>query len=82
MTFPAGVTEVTVIVELVDDNIIEDEELFDVALQNPSIGSVDPNADFMAIHIVDDESKILCKQVHAHAVSELSLRVEARFSRD
>ena len=75
MTFPAGVTEVTVIVEVVDDIIIEDDELFDVALQNPSFGIVDPNAEFILALIVDDDSKIFCKQVHVRAVSELSLSV-------
>ena len=75
VTFPAGVTEGTVIVELVDDNIIEDEELFGVMLQNPSVGMVDPNAEIIFALIVDDDSKIFCKQVHVRAVSELSLRV-------
>ena len=64
MTFPAGVTEVTVIVELVDDNIIEDEELFGVVLQNPSSGSVDANDNVVA-HIVDDDSKIFILQASA-----------------
>ena len=69
MTFPAGVTEVTFIVELVDDNIIEEDEFFSVSLQNPSVGIVDPNAESMVALIDDDDSKIFCKQVHVRAVS-------------
>ena len=60
--FAAGVTEVTINVELVDDNFIEDDEFFDVLLQNPSFGIVDQNFVRETLVIADNDSKI--KQLH------------------
>lgn len=58
MIFPAGATKTTVIVELVDDNIIEETEHFFMSLHNPVLGSVNPMSASVTAFITDNDSKM------------------------
>ena len=55
--FAPGSTSAVVTVPVVDDKLLEETEQFSMLLVNPSLGSVDPSADFATVSIIDNDSK-------------------------
>lgn len=71
VTFAPGSNSSTCTVAVLGDDLIEETEAFTIALQSPSLGSVDQSAGSATVFITDDESKNSCDWWIASYVLEL-----------
>lgn len=75
LTFPAGETSMSIIVNTVSDTIAEDDEGFEIRLSAPSNGLVLGVINQASIVILDDDSK-KCDNVISYVMMIRSFRHE------